>query len=221
MSVLDWLFVGLLSSAILFCVLGIGVLGFSLKVRSDHRTLQAKRPKQKKRKKRWQRQCNALKKRQWRFLRRGVVLLVLAGVSVGLGFYSRYYQATNLNENDSEIIVQSYFLVGEVQKELVSIQEGADPGKSYGRLKEILGMLISYTNQLPSAHLTQEGQQLLRRYYNRAKEFGLNVDKQSAESLSKPELLSELLADIEKIQNEQQTVFKTYGVNESALKQKK
>ncbi len=221
MSVLDWLFVGLVSGAILFGVLSVVFFGLGVKQQAAYQALKKKRPKKKKRKKRWQRQCNNWKKRRSRSIRRSLLFLVVAICSVGSGFYARYYQATNLDENDSEIIVQSYFLVGEVEKELKGVQEGADAGKASAKLKEVVGMLVSYTNQTPSMNLTEEGQQLLRRYYTRTKEFGLNVDSQSSESLAKPELLDELLTDITKIKKEQQTVFKMYGVNESALQQKK
>lgn len=221
MSVLDWLFIGLLSGAILFGCLSVGFLLLGLLQRKQYRKQQQNRPKQKKKRKRWQKHCRSLKKRYSRQLKRsGLFFLLLLIFSGGSG-YSRYYQLTNLDTNDGEIIVQSYFLIDEVEKELMSIQEGADAVKVHGKLREMSGMLVSYTSQTPSNALTKDGQQLLRRYYNRAMEFGLNLDSQSAESLNQEELLTGFLDDIERLQTEQQTIFKNFGINESALVQKK
>lgn len=182
--------------------------------------LEKKRPKNKIKRKKWRRHYLQLKKKQGNRLKTAILLFIFAIMCSGAAGYSRYYQMTNLNKQDGDIIIQTYFLVDAIEEELKKIENGADSQKSQEKLQNMISLLVSYSSNTPSASLSFKGQKLLKRYYVSSKELGVNLNSQSTGALTK-EKSSEYLSDIEKIKQQQQTVFKTFDVNQSALKQKK
>ena len=221
MSVLDWLFTGLLSCGILFFLFSLSLVFASIQTRRELKQVKKRSPKGKKRKKKWRRHCQKLKKKANKRLVGALALVVLCGTSIGSAAYARYYQLTNLNNRDKEMLVQSYFLIDELEEELVKIQNGANPEKSEEKLLNRTSLLITYTGHEPSQGLSVEGQRLLKRYYNSARELGVNMNAQRGIQYKEADIVERYLADIQKVRARQQEVFEAFQINQAALKQNK
>lgn len=135
MSVLDWLFIGLLSSAILFLLFmvltGLGAIltGRNLKKLTKKRV---KNKKKRKRLKRAVQQLREKRKRQWG----NVFLLLVLAIGFGGGaFYARYYQGKTLNERDSDGVVQGYYLVEEISGQLDNINDAESTAKVVSNIR--------------------------------------------------------------------------------------
>lgn len=220
MTILDWLFIGCLSVAILFFVIGVICLILSIRAKQKHNGLKKKRPKNKKKRKRWQKMRRQFQIKQKRHIKQFLVLLFLAGLSIGGAFYSRYYQLTNLTSESANTIVQSYFLMGEIKKELTALQEGADAEKTRNKLAELTGLLTTYGANGSSGNLSENGQKLMRRYYSQIREYGTNLYEQGPDRLQQSEIVTAYLEDIKKIEKTQKQIFSEFKINESALNNK-
>ncbi|WP_321387396.1 hypothetical protein [uncultured Enterococcus sp.] len=218
MSILDWLFIGLLSAAIL-CGLFVLILFIQSFLTGRKRAgLQKKRIKNKKKRKKLQRRVQKMKKQQWRQFRSALLLLVLGGALGGGAFYSRYYQAHRLGEQDSNAIVQGYHLVATIEEELGSEESLANPEKAATRLRDLTGRLSSYGTRVPSQRLSEEGQRLLSRQYSYMSELGMNLYTQADDLMVNEETRAAVEADLEKIQTHQQKVLTYFSINEDSLK---
>lgn len=218
MSMLDWLFIGLLSSAILFLLfmvltgLGAFLTGRNLK------QLKKKRSRNKKKRKKLKRAIRQLqdkRKRQWG----NVFLLLILAIGLGGGaFYARYYQGTTLNERDSDGIVQGYYLVEEISGQLDSIDSAESTTKVVSNIKELSGRLASYGSRRASARLTTENQSLLNKQYTYMKELGININGQADSFLDDEEKLTEFKEDLKRTQEHQQKVLNQFRIDENSLK---
>ena len=208
MSVLDWTFIVLLSSAILLLLCGFLCLFLKMKYSRTYRLLQKKQPKNKKKRKKWRQHRRQLQKKAQKSLRNMVLLFTFGLLFFVASFYARYYQLTHLNAADGEIIVQTYFLVDSIEKDLISIQNGAKPVGLKDKFHSMTAMLVSYGSQPPSTGLSTAGQQRLSKYYANTKEFGMNLNSQTIESLEKKETIANYLEDTKKLKNSQKVIFK-------------
>lgn len=221
MTVLDWLFVGGLSTALLCLVIGVFFFILIFGLMKQYTELGKKRPKNKKKKKRWVRTRRKLKNKKNSYIKRSITLLIISASFASGAVYARYYQLTNLSSADGNIIVQSYFITDEVEKSLTSLQNGADVNKTREKLLELSSLLVSYGGTLPENGLSQKGQQMMNRYYVQIREYGVNIYSLSSEQLSEPERITGYLEDLKRIKQTQKKIFKQFSVNESALRQKK
>lgn len=128
---------------------------------------------------------------------------------------------TNLSSVDSNIIVQSYFIADEMEKTMISLQNGADIGKTKEKLMELSSLMVTYGSSTPENGLSKEGQQLMKRYYVQLRDYGTNIYSLSAEQLNEPKKIISYIEDLKSIKQTQKKVFKQFSVNETALKQKK
>ncbi|WP_254907627.1 hypothetical protein [Candidatus Enterococcus lemimoniae] len=151
----------------------------------------------------------------------GLMFLLLGTVLAGGAAFSRYHQATNLGDRDSDGIVEGYYLLNKTSEQLASVQETPNVEKARKNLRELAAKLSGFGVRYADPRLTVEGQQLLNRYYSQMKEIGLNLNNQSVESLQEKTTYKNYLADIKKVQTIQKKVFTYFNVNEAALKQKK
>ncbi|OEG21287.1 hypothetical protein BCR24_07405 [Enterococcus ureilyticus] len=222
MSILDWSFVVLLSSALLlFLFAFIFVFNFFRTSRKYKKMKMKRPPKNKKKRRVFLRQRKQLAKKQKNQRTWSVILFLLAGVSLGGGFYSRNYQQNHLQGEDSEALVQSYYLLEDAKIQISNIQAGENPQKSIKNIQEITSRLASYGARKSSPNLKEDGQTLLNRHYTLLREVGVNLNSQTVESLQKEETAASYLKDLEKAHDSQNKVFKRFGVNEGALKKKK
>ncbi|WP_375180331.1 hypothetical protein [Enterococcus rotai] len=221
MSLLDWVFIGTLSSAILFALFSLFSIFFLFSTGKKIQQLTRIKTKNTRKRKKIRRALKKVKgkrkKQRWSL----VIFVVLVGILSSTAFYARYYQATNLGERDSEGIVQGYYLLNETKDQIDVLSESHNPEKSENNLRELAAKLSSFGMRGADGRLTEEGQRLLTRYYNQVKELGLNLNNQSAEMLSNQETREIYLNDLQKAQKTQSKIITYFKINENALKQKK
>ncbi|ALS02575.1 hypothetical protein ATZ33_14670 [Enterococcus silesiacus] len=221
MSILDWSFITLLSSALLFVLFAGLAFLLAFSTNKKLKRFRRKPPKDKEKRKRFLSERNSLDKqksrqRNWGFF--CILMMLLTGCGA---FYSRYYQMTNLEASDSEAIVQSYYLTDDIMVQLTNIQNDENSEKSIKNLRDVASRLASYGTKMAYPGLTEEGQKTLARHYALIKNLGVNLSVQTTETLSDQQVMEGYVKDIEKVKESQAKVFKTFKVNESALKQKK
>ncbi|OJG54877.1 hypothetical protein RV09_GL003184 [Enterococcus moraviensis] len=183
--------------------------------------LKMRRPKNKQKRRKLKKEILRLQKQKQRYMRSSFLLLLVSILLTMGAFYTRFYQQTSLSANDGEIIVQSYFLVDSIEKDIQGIQNGADPEKSQEKIRTMTALMVTYGNLPPSGSLTKERQQMLKKYYQGIRELGMNLNSQAARRLGDPKIVEDYLSDIKQLKQSQQKIFQTFKVNESALKQKK
>lgn len=221
MSILDWTFVALISSALLFVI--FAGFSFFLSFSTEKKAQKFKRrpPKNQQKRKRFLAKRRNLEKQKQQQKNLGVLFIICMLLTGGSAFYSRYYQMTNLEAGDSEAIVQSYYLIEDIEEQLANLKNGTNPEKSIKNLREVSSRLASYGVRRPYQGLAEEGQKVLTRHFALMKNLGVNLASQSVESLTNPEIMESYVNDVSKIKESQKRVFEEFKVNESALKQKK
>ncbi|MCA5013558.1 MULTISPECIES: hypothetical protein [unclassified Enterococcus] len=221
MTILDGLFIGILSTAILCMIFASAFFVSSFFIRKKIKQLEQRRPKSKKKRKFLKKKIFKLRKRRKKRLRSGLILFMLGGLLAGGTVFSRYHQATNLSDRDSDGIVEGYFLLNKTEQQLAAVKETTNKEKTSKNLRELAAKLSGFGVRYADPRLTLEGQKLLNRYYSQMKELGLNLNNQSAESLQEKTIYDDYVADIKKVQATQKKIFVYFNVNESALEQKK
>lgn len=217
MTIFDWLFVGLLSLAIVGGVLALWMIFLWVKDKQKYNRIFARRPRNKRKRKRWVR---ALKRTEYQKNRHGklfVGLLVMTIVSSGVAVYGRYYQATNLGEADAANIANGYRLVYQVETQVTN--EEAPQEEIQQEIYQLSKRLSSYGNRRASSALTQDGQLLLNRYYNQLSQLGTNLNRDLAQIGSDSGTKEMYLADIDKITTQQEQVFTLYSIDEVSLQE--
>ncbi|MGC6769304.1 hypothetical protein ACYSNR_15805 [Enterococcus sp. LJL128] len=221
MEILDWLFIGALSAAILFLVLALVYFVLIFVNSSKVKKMKQTKPKKKKKRKRWRRACRMLEKKKSASIRSFVLFFVLASLGGGTAFYARYYQATNLGKEDSEALIQGYYLIANIEEQLNQIPGTDNPKKIQGNIYDLSARLANYGVRTADGRLSAEGQKDLNRLYANMKELGLNLGSQTIETLSDQTTLEAYQADLEKTKTNQKKVFEHFRINEDSLKKNK
>lgn len=221
MTILSWFFVVSYSIfLIIFCTSLFSFIGSYLTHKNLDR-LNQKKPKDKPKQKRWLYAKRRLKIRKKTQIKRGFILLILSVLFMSVGTYAHYYESTNLSSTDGNIIVQSYFITDEVNKQLLNIQENEQVAEPQEKLMELSSLLTSYGSAAPSNNLGKEEQRLLTRYYVQLRDYGTNLYSLTPEQFKKKEIISSYRDDLKRIKQTQKKIFNQFNVNETALKQKK
>ncbi|ALS36028.1 hypothetical protein ABID30_000705 [Enterococcus rotai] len=221
MSILDWLFIGILSTAILCIIFSIVCLISYFLTKKERLKIKQRRPKNRKKRRILKKKVHMLMKKGKKQIQLGLTFLLLGIALAGGAAFSRYHQATNLGDRDSDGIVEGYYLLNKTFEQLESIEGTQNVEKTRKNMRELAAKLSGFGIRYADPRLTVEGQQLLNRYYSQMKELGLNLNNQSVESLQEKTTYENYLADIKKVQTIQKKVFTYFNVNETALKQKK
>lgn len=150
-----------------------------------------------------------------------IICFVLFFVTVGGAGYSRYYQLTNLTAADAEAVSKSYYLVGELKKQIESTENGASSEKTMNNIRSLSSQLASASVGKASQGMSAEGQKLLNRHRTLTRQLAINISSLNQETLSDASVRENYLKDIEKVTASEKKVFKHFKVNESALQQKK
>lgn len=221
MEILDWLFIGLLSLAILCFV--FTVIYFVLRTMTTKKLKQVehRRPKKKEKRKKWARHCRMLAKKAKKELKKALILLSIGLLALAGAFYSQYYQATNLGKKDSAALVQGYYLVTEISEQVQKAPTTDNPQKVQATLRNLSARLASYGARSADRRLSEEGQAMLNRLYKNMKELGLNMNNQSIDSLKNPDTYASYLTDIEKTEANQKKVFQHFHIDEKSLQTNK
>ncbi|MFD2307956.1 hypothetical protein [Enterococcus termitis] len=222
MTTLDWIFASMSVLAILTGLFFVLFLFLTLGTRRKLKSISTKRPKNKKKRKKiyfMRKRLLAKKKNQ----RNTMLLFLLCSVLfAGAGAYAVYYQSTNLTTEDSDSIVQGYYLLQDFDSELEKAGKGSESQtKTDGNLRYLSNAMSSFGSKKASTVNTEEGQLTLNRYYNSMKELGTNATNNYTRFYNNPALVEEYRKDIKKVQQYEKKVIELYKVNESALKNKK
>ncbi|OTN88825.1 hypothetical protein A5819_001317 [Enterococcus sp. 7E2_DIV0204] len=221
MLLLDWVFIATLSSAILFALFSLFCFFRLFQIRKQLNQLSRIRSKNTRKRKKIRRKIKKTTVKLKKQRRNLLVFSILAICLCATAFYSRYYQATNLGEQDSDGIVQGYYLLNETVNQINQLSENNNSEKVENNLRELAAKLSSFGMRGADGRLTSEGQRLLSRYYNQMKELGLNLNNQSSEMVDNPEKREEYISVIQKTQATQKKIIEYFKVNEQALQQKK
>lgn len=221
MEILDWFFIGLLSVAILCLFFTVVFFVLNLNARKKIRALKKKRPKKKSKRKKWLRVYKQQERSKKRYVKWMVALFIFGFLAGGSAFYSRYYQATNLNADDSKALVQGYLLVDEINKNLEQVPTTKNPEQLKNTIYELTSRLSSYGARQANGRLEEEGRLKLNRLYKNMKELGINLSNLPVEVLKNETTYEGYLADVKKVQENQKEVFRHFHIDEAALKAQK
>lgn len=219
MTTFDWLYVGLLSIAIISGVLSLRMIFFLIKDRGRLVQVSKNRPKNKVKHKKWLVACKKIENKKKRHRRSLILLLTSTLLFSGIAVYGRYYQATNLGQADTENIADSYSLIGSVQNEIDNSSE--NKSQAVLNLDVLARRLSSFGMKRSSARLTKDGQLMLNRYYNQVYQLGRNLNGNIGKIADDESLQTEFMSDIEKINGQQKKIFDYYSIDETAVTNKK
>lgn len=220
MTTLEYLIIAFYASCIIFLLFSI--LNFVLIIKNNKKLKTTKKQKNRSRaeKKKNKNKIISLKKAKRKSIWLSIICSLLA-ISSGAGAsYASYYQSINLTTQDSENIVEAYYLITDIEKQLElasTSQESSE--KVSDAIRKYAGQMASFNSRRASDLNKEDGQVLLNRYYNLVKEIGINASTQPQEFYGNPDLTSEFSNDIKRVKTYQKDVFAYYKVNEEELKQ--
>ncbi|EOI06365.1 hypothetical protein UAY_00416 [Enterococcus moraviensis ATCC BAA-383] len=220
MTILDWFFIVSLSIA------SVGLLfagtSFYLMIQTKKALKKVKRTKVKKKKKKQKRrkirELTRKSKKQRTF---GIVLSILFLLSTLSAGYSLYYQSMHLSQKDSKAVIQGYYLVDNIEKELQAAKTTDNDVKAGKNIKLLAGQLSSYGIYKATIRNTEQGQKTLNKYYKSMKELGINLSSQTDEFFKDETLLNAFEADVAAVKKNQEAVVSYFKINEKALVNKK
>ncbi|WP_086350730.1 hypothetical protein [Candidatus Enterococcus clewellii] len=219
LELLDWLLIGLIAATVIFLALLLAYLvGFFFTSRKLS-VVKKKRPKKKKNRRKWAGQIRKIEQKKKTYIKLILLFLFLSGLCGGGGYYTKYYQMTNLAEKDKEALVQGYFLMTTIEEQLNEATETDSPKRVQGTVYDLSARLASYGATTPDGRLSKDGYLLLKRLYQSMKELGLILTSVTEETIQKPEAIEEYMGDIQKVKAHQKKVFEHFRINESSLKQ--
>lgn len=221
MTTLDWIAVIALASAILFLLFMLLLVVLRIKSGRQLTKLKRIRTKNKKKRKRLIRQRRMLEKKRRKYLISAILLLVLGSAGLGISAYTIYYQSTNLNQKDQEMIVKGYYYLGDIEEQLSLAESGAGSDSLGNDLTTLASRLGTFAVVRADYRLGSDYQQLLNRYYSSLKDLGINLASRTSGFYANPEELSDFQEDLAKVRENQKEVFKAFTVNEASLKEQK
>ncbi|MFD1901886.1 hypothetical protein GQR36_21120 [Enterococcus termitis] len=112
-----------------------------------------------------------------------ILCFVLFFVTAGGAGYSRYYQLTNLTAEDAEAVAKTYYLVGEMKKQVTAVDNGASPEKTVKNLRDLSAQLASASVKPASQGMSVEGQKLLNRHLSLTRQLAVNISNQNQEAI--------------------------------------
>ncbi|MEI5991626.1 hypothetical protein A5881_003163 [Enterococcus termitis] len=222
MTILDQLFIGGLSVAIVLFLLACYFLFQSIRTQKKLTKLPKRKSKNKKRNKRIAQKRFSLKKFRKKQLISFSISLISAMSLFGGASYLSYYQSMNLTSDDSDTLVKCYYLIRDFEKELLTAKEGEeDEAKIQQNIRYLATSMTSQGTKKASKINTEEGQLTLNRYYNVVKQLGMNASTQTNNFYGNAQLVDTFLEDIKKSETYEKAAFSYYKVNESALSKEK
>lgn len=219
LEMLDWLLIGLIAATVIFLALLLAYLVGSFFTGRKLSALKKRRPKKKKNRRKWASQIKKIEAQKKGYIKLSILFLFLGGICGGAGYYTKYYQMTNLAEKDKEALVQGYFLMTKIEEQLDEAAITDSPKRVQGTVYDLSARLASYGASTPDGRLSKDGYLLLNRLYQSMKELGLVLTSVTEESIQNPESIEEYRGDIEKTKAHQKNAFEHFRIDESSLKQ--
>lgn len=221
MTTLDWIAVIALALAILFLLFMI--LFIVLRVRSGKQLKKLKkfRPKNKKKRKKLIHQRRKLESKRRKYLVSALGLFILSGIGAGISVYTVYYQSTNLDQQDQELIVKGYHYLGDIEEQLALAEKGEGGGELGNDLTTLASRLGTFAVARADYRLGGEYQQVLNRYYSSLKDLGINLASRNLTFYTNSEELADFQEDVAKVRKNQKEVFEVFTINEDSLREQK
>ncbi len=218
---LDLVIVGGLALAIIFLVIMIFSLIQIFVKKQAIKRKQAEKPKDRKKRRRWNKELKRLeisKKRNVKWLIISLFISLVAGGGTG---YTKYYQATNLTDEDTDNIVYGYYLLTQMEEQIKTLDKQSGK-KKQNNIHELSLQMASFSAKKASDKGKKDAQVLLNRYYARTGQTGINLSAQNFDELKgSQEKKDEFLTDIKNVEVVQKEVLAYYKINESSLNTKK
>lgn len=222
MTILDQLFIGGISVAIVLFFLACYFLFQSIRTQKKLTKLPRRKSKNKKKNKHIAQKRLSLKKGRKRSLISFSLSLISAILLLSGACYLSYYQAMNLTSDDSDTLVKCYYLIRDFEKELITAKAGEeDELKIQQNIRYLATSMTSQGTKKSSKINTEEGQLTLNRYYNAVKQLGMNASTQTNNFYGNAQLVDAFLDDIKKSETYEKAAFNYYKVDESALSKEK
>ncbi|MFK4568046.1 hypothetical protein [Enterococcus sp. UD-01] len=216
MTILDWFFIISLSLASLGLV--FSGISFYLMLQTKRKLKKVKRTKVKKKKQKQKRRTiKKLIKQGKRQRNIGIVLTLLFLLTGFTAGYSLYYQAMHLSEKDSKAVVQGYYLMTNLEKELETAQTTENEVKSGKNIKNLAGQMSSYGIYKATIRNSQAGQKALNKYYKSMKELGINLSSQPNDFFKNEALFNDFNTDLATVKKNHKLVVDYFNINEEAL----
>lgn len=127
----------------------------------------------------------------------------------------------HLSQKDSKAVIQGYYLVDNIEKELQAAKTTDNDVKAGKNIKLLAGQLSSYGIYKATIRNTEQGQKALNKYYKSMKELGINLSSQTDGFFKDETLLNEFEADVAAVKKNQEAVVSYFKINEKALVNKK
>lgn len=219
MTILDWLAIASLSVAILSLLFLIfNIIMFIRRGKKLHQYTRIRVKNKKKRRLLLKRKQEMEKKRK-----KSIVFAVLFFLLMIFGgatsAYTVYYQASNLSVDDKKALVSGYFYLRDTEAQLNNVKTEVSD-ELITDLNNLSARIAAFALNKADYRISEEGQNQLNRYYTSMKEYGLNVSSRLSQVKQNPEIVDELMTDMEKVKKNEKKVFETFKVNEQALKEK-
>ncbi|MBP2097375.1 hypothetical protein [Enterococcus rivorum] len=221
MTTLDWIAIICLATGILFFLFSLLFLFFIVELRTEKKKLSKYRTKNKKKRKKL---IQAKRKNQSKLQKSILFMLVflVVGLAASSGAaYTIYYQATNLSELDQKAIVDGYYYLTKVENQLNETELLDNTNEVDANLDTLSSRLSAFALNKADYRISEDGQQIINRYYTSMKELGINLSSQSKNFYKDEEVLAVVKKDIEKVKNNEKAVFKQFKIDEKALAQQK
>ncbi|OTN88323.1 hypothetical protein A5819_000775 [Enterococcus sp. 7E2_DIV0204] len=220
MTILDWFFIISLSLASIGLV--FSGISFYLMAQTKKALKIVKRAKvSKKKRKQKKRKVRDLMKKIKKQRNWGITLVIVflfSGFGAG---YSLYYQAMHLSQKDSKAVVQGFYLMDNLEKELKTAKTTENDVKSGKNIKLLAGQFSSYGIYKATIRNSEAGQKKLNKYYKSMKELGINLSSQSNDFFKNETLLNEFETDLAAAKKNHEEVVRYFNINKNALVNKK
>lgn len=216
MNLNDWIFIGLLSAAIVAGVLVLSMIFLLAKDWQQLRVLNERRPNEKRKQKKWAMARKRINERKKSHVLSLILFSIIAVACTGIALYGRHYQATNLGDADAANIASAYSLIDQTNSQMTDSKN--DEAKMLSDMNLLAKKLSSYSNKRASDKLAPVGQQLLNRYYNQLSQLGQNLNRQLGQMAKDEKLRDSFIEDITKVKDQQNRIITYYSIKEDSLK---
>lgn len=218
MTLLEWGIIVGIAVTIIFGLLTLFNL-FQLIIRQKKMgSFPKKPPKNKRKRQRWKKQRDELAKQRSGALKFFIIFLVFTALAGGGTAYGSHYQSTNLSEDDSELVVQSYLLLRDFESQIQAAGVSSVDEDAVSRnIRYLTTSLATYGSKLASTANTVEGQTVLNKYYAAVGELGMNASREINDFYGNPDLVATYEGDIEKIKALEEAAYSYYQVDQGEI----
>ena len=223
MLILEWVIIISASLAIVSVIVFLLFLLSLISSKKEHKEILKSKPKKRRSQRKWRKELSKIESQKAKKSKSLLLVFCILVLSASVGTYAKYYQMTNMTSVDTENIVSGYYLIDQVEQQLLLIAKEEIPeAQGSSNIHGLAVRMASFSAKKGSDRGSEEGQVLLNRYYARVGQFGVNLSSQQySKLLESPTVIQEYIEDLVKIKAAQKNVLTFYKINESSLSEKK